>query len=202
MGTMARTALTAFAGLDAPERWPRPRSPPGRSYSARRWRRCPASARRCARRLCEARAAPQSEICSGSVRGATKSPSRRSGSAISSVTRRRCSECVIRSVTSRRRGRLKILTARVADETGEIKATWFNQPWLGRGSSSRARAVRSIGGFRGEEVRLRRSHPYGATATPRRATSPASTGDRGSRSQGRPLRSLRSRTLEPFEVVR
>ena len=32
--------------------------------------------------------------------------------------------------SSRRRGRLKILTARVADDTGEIKATWFNQPWL------------------------------------------------------------------------
>jgi ATP-dependent DNA helicase RecG len=39
-------------------------------------------------------------------------------------------EGVVRSATSRRRGRLKILTARIADETGEIKATWFNQPWL------------------------------------------------------------------------
>jgi len=39
-------------------------------------------------------------------------------------------EVVVRSATSRRRGRLKILTARVADDTGEIKATWFNQPWL------------------------------------------------------------------------
>jgi ATP-dependent DNA helicase RecG len=39
-------------------------------------------------------------------------------------------EGVVRSVSSRRRGRLKILTARIADETGEIKATWFNQPWL------------------------------------------------------------------------
>jgi ATP-dependent DNA helicase RecG len=39
-------------------------------------------------------------------------------------------EAVVRSATSRRRGRLKILTARVADETGEIRATWFNQPWL------------------------------------------------------------------------
>ncbi len=39
-------------------------------------------------------------------------------------------EGVVRSATSRRRGRLKILTARVADGTGEIKATWFNQPWL------------------------------------------------------------------------
>ncbi len=39
-------------------------------------------------------------------------------------------EGVVRSATSRRRGRLRILTARVADETGEIRATWFNQPWL------------------------------------------------------------------------
>ena len=39
-------------------------------------------------------------------------------------------EGVVRSATSRRRGRLKILTARIADDTGEIKATWFNQPWL------------------------------------------------------------------------
>ena len=38
---------------------------------------------------------------------------------------------VILGTSSRRgRGRLKILTARVADDTGEIKATWFNQPWL------------------------------------------------------------------------
>jgi ATP-dependent DNA helicase RecG len=39
-------------------------------------------------------------------------------------------EATVRTVSSRRRGRLKILTARVTDETGEIKATWFNQPWL------------------------------------------------------------------------
>ncbi len=39
-------------------------------------------------------------------------------------------EVEVRSVSSRRRGRLKILTARVGDGTGEIKATWFNQPWL------------------------------------------------------------------------
>jgi ATP-dependent DNA helicase RecG len=39
-------------------------------------------------------------------------------------------EVAVVSASSRRRGRLKILTARVKDETGEIKATWFNQPWL------------------------------------------------------------------------
>jgi ATP-dependent DNA helicase RecG len=39
-------------------------------------------------------------------------------------------EVVVRSSSARRRGRLHILTARVADETGEIKATWFNQSWF------------------------------------------------------------------------
>jgi ATP-dependent DNA helicase RecG len=41
-------------------------------------------------------------------------------------------EVTVRSVSSRRRGRLSVLTAKVADESGEIKATWFNQPWLER----------------------------------------------------------------------
>src|SRR5262249_9577292 len=35
-----------------------------------------------------------------------------------------------RRASARRRGRLHVLTAHVADETGEIRATWFNQPWL------------------------------------------------------------------------
>ena len=39
-------------------------------------------------------------------------------------------EVVVRRARSRRRGRLKILTALVADDTSEIEATWFNQPWL------------------------------------------------------------------------
>lgn len=39
-------------------------------------------------------------------------------------------DVVVRAVRSRRHRRLSILTARVADETGEIDATWFNQPWL------------------------------------------------------------------------
>ena len=37
---------------------------------------------------------------------------------------------VVGKASSRRRGRLHILTAWVADGTGEIRATWFNQPWL------------------------------------------------------------------------
>ena len=39
-------------------------------------------------------------------------------------------DVVVRRVPARRRGRLHILTAHVGDATGEIRATWFNQPWL------------------------------------------------------------------------
>ena len=39
-------------------------------------------------------------------------------------------DVVVRRASGRRRGRLHILTAHVADGTGEIRATWFNQPWL------------------------------------------------------------------------
>jgi ATP-dependent DNA helicase RecG len=36
----------------------------------------------------------------------------------------------ILNVSARRRGRLKIVTARISDGTASIAATWFNQPWL------------------------------------------------------------------------
>ena len=39
-------------------------------------------------------------------------------------------DVVVRRASARRRGRLHILTAHVTDSTGEIRATWFNQPWL------------------------------------------------------------------------
>jgi len=60
-------------------------------------------------------------------------------------------EVEVRSVSSRRRGRLKILTGRVGDATGEIKATWFNQPWLEQrltpGTSIRLRGRSNKFGF-------------------------------------------------------
>jgi ATP-dependent DNA helicase RecG len=39
-------------------------------------------------------------------------------------------DVIVRRASGRRRGRLHILTAHVGDATGEIRATWFNQPWL------------------------------------------------------------------------
>jgi ATP-dependent DNA helicase RecG len=37
---------------------------------------------------------------------------------------------VVRASSRRGRGRLQILTAQVRDDSGQISATWFNQPWL------------------------------------------------------------------------
>ncbi len=34
------------------------------------------------------------------------------------------------NVTARRRGRLRIVSARISDGTASVAATWFNQPWL------------------------------------------------------------------------
>jgi ATP-dependent DNA helicase RecG len=129
MGTIARTAPTAFAGLDAPERWPRSRSSPREdrlSASVESLRGVgPMLARRLAR------------LGLLTVGDVLWQPPRRYEQPV--PTKAICDlfgdeEAVIvgvvRSATSRRRGRLKILTARVADPTGEIKATWFNQPWL------------------------------------------------------------------------
>jgi ATP-dependent DNA helicase RecG len=60
-------------------------------------------------------------------------------------------EVLVRRVSGRRRGRLHILTAHVADETGEIRATWFNQPWLEAqltpGTRLRLRGKRNRFGF-------------------------------------------------------
>ena len=60
----------------------------------------------------------------------------------------------ILSVSERRRGRLKILTARVADDSGTISATWFNQPWLTKQLSPGARIrLRGKPGKYGFDVR-------------------------------------------------
>jgi len=60
-------------------------------------------------------------------------------------------DVVVRRAAARRRGRLHILTAHVRDATGEIRATWFNQPWLESklvpGTRLRVRGKRNRFGF-------------------------------------------------------
>ena len=128
METIAR-AQVGFAGIETPEHWPRPRSAPRADRLESSIETLHGVGPTLARRLAKLgltciedvlwqrprryeEAAPLKRICDlfGDEEAVI--------------------EGAIRSATSYRRGRLKILTARVADETGEIKATWFNQPWL------------------------------------------------------------------------
>src|SRR5262245_8480834 len=129
MGTIARTAQRAFAGAEAPERWPRPRSAPRSDRLSASIESLQGVGPTIARRLAKLGLATADDVL--------WQPPRRYEAPV--PTKRVCDlfgdeeaviEVVVRSASSRRRGRLKILTARVADETGEIRATWFNQPWL------------------------------------------------------------------------
>ncbi|MGH3128942.1 MAG: OB-fold nucleic acid binding domain-containing protein, partial [Gaiellaceae bacterium] len=130
MGTGVRTALPAgFAGLDAPEMWPRPRSAPTPAKLEAAVESLDGVGPTIARRL--------GKLGLRSIGDVLWQRPRRYEEPV--PTKRICDlfgdeeaviEGVVRSATGRRRGRLKILTARIADETGEIKATWFNQPWL------------------------------------------------------------------------
>ena len=84
----------------------------------------------------------------------------------------------VRRACGRRRGRLHILTATVADDTGEIRATWFNQPWLETQAHRRHPRPDPRVGRTGTGSRSTRT----TSAMPRtRPTSPPSTRPRGSR---------------------
>jgi ATP-dependent DNA helicase RecG len=68
----------------------------------------------------------------------------------------------VRRASGRRRGRLHVLTAHVADDTGEIRATWFNQPWLEAkllaGTNVRLRGRQNRFGFAVESYDLGETH--------------------------------------------
>ena len=128
METIAR-AQAGFAGSETPEHWPRPRSAPRTDRLECSIETLHGIGPTLARRLAKLGLVVVEDVI-------WQRPRRYEEAA---PLKRICDlfgddeaviDGVIRSATSYRRGRLKILTARVADETGEIKATWFNQPWL------------------------------------------------------------------------
>jgi ATP-dependent DNA helicase RecG len=71
-------------------------------------------------------------------------------------------EGVVRKASGRRRRRLHVLTAHVADDSGDIRATWFNQPWLEEkltpGTRVRLRGRQNRYGFAVESYDLGDAH--------------------------------------------
>jgi len=129
-GTSAAVSLpTGFAGVDPPETWPRPLTFPRPERLEAAVENLhgvgPALARRLARIGIE-------QVGDLFWQRPRRYEEPVPGKRISDLfgEDEAVIEVEVRSVSSRRRGRLKILTARVADSSGEIKATWFNQPWL------------------------------------------------------------------------
>jgi ATP-dependent DNA helicase RecG len=129
-GTKTAVRLPAgFAGVDTPDTWPRPRSAPRPERLAAPVEALDGVGPSVAKRL--------ARLDLDRIGDLLWQRPRRYEEPV--PTKRICDlfgdeeaaiEGVVRSASSRRRGRLHILTARVADDTGEIKATWFNQPWL------------------------------------------------------------------------
>ena len=119
-----------FAGAEAPARWPRPRSAPRPELLAAGVETLPRVGAALRGRLAKLGLRTIGDLLAHRPRRYERPIDERSirdlfGDEEAVI------EGVVLGTTSRRgRGRLKILTARVADDTGEIRATWFNQPWL------------------------------------------------------------------------
>ncbi|MDH4339296.1 MAG: ATP-dependent DNA helicase RecG [Thermoleophilia bacterium] len=129
-GTRARVGLPAgFSGLDPPDRWPCPRSAPRPERLEAGVETLHGVGPTLARRLARIGVETVGDLLWQRPRRYEEpAPSKRVCDLFGEDDA--VIEVVVRSASSRRRGRLRILTAQVADETGEIKATWFNQPWL------------------------------------------------------------------------
>ncbi|MBA3717207.1 MAG: hypothetical protein H0W87_03135, partial [Actinobacteria bacterium] len=122
---------SGFAGLDPPAQWPRPRGAPSPDALDR-----PLDVLDGVGPTVRARLAKLGLRKIGDLlryrprRYESAAPERRIADLFGTEEVAIAGEVI--SVSERRRGRLKILTAKVADDSGSISATWFNQPWLTR----------------------------------------------------------------------
>jgi ATP-dependent DNA helicase RecG len=155
VAVVARATKTAaetpgFAGGPGPERWPRPRSAPLPERLEASVEELQGVGPTLRRRLAKIGIERIGDLVwQGPRRYERPVPTKRISELFGDEEA--VIEGVVRSFSSRRRGRLRILTARVADDTGEIKATWFNQPWveskLAPGATVRLRGRSSRFGF-------------------------------------------------------
>jgi ATP-dependent DNA helicase RecG len=115
--------------MDPPERWPRPRSAPLPEALAAPVDVLPGVGPAVRRRLARLGLRTVGDVLAHRPRRYEHPVPRR---AIADLfgEEEAVIEGVVRTASGRRRGRLHVLTATVADDTGSIRATWFNQPWL------------------------------------------------------------------------
>ena len=127
---MVRTLHPAgFAGVDPPDRWPRPRSAPHPETLARPVETLPGVGPTAKRRLARLGLQTVGDLLAHRPRRYEQPvPERRIVDLFGDEEA--VIEGFVRRASGRRRGRLHVLTAHVSDDTGEIRATWFNQPWL------------------------------------------------------------------------
>jgi ATP-dependent DNA helicase RecG len=120
---------TVFAGLDQPEAWPATRGRPRPERLARELDVLPGVGVTLKRKL--------ARLGLVTLRDLLEHRPRRYESAVDEVPIAALAgrdEVAIAgevlNVSARRRGKLRIVTARISDGTASVAATWFNQPWL------------------------------------------------------------------------
>ena len=119
-----------FAGAEAPARWPRPRSAPRPELLAAGVETLPRVGAALRGRLAKLGLRTVGDLLAHRPRRYERPIDERSIRDLFGEEEAVIEGVVLGTTSRRGRGRLKILTARVADDTGEIRATWFNQPWL------------------------------------------------------------------------
>src|SRR5262245_51669742 len=148
---MSKTRLPAgFAGVDPPERWPRPASAPDPAALALPVDTLAGVGLTVKRKLTRLGLRTVGDLLFHRPRRYEQpAPVKRIAELFGEEET--VIECYVRRVSGRRRGRLHVLTAHVADDSGEIRATWFNQPWLEQklaaGTSLRLRGRQNRFGF-------------------------------------------------------
>ena len=120
----------AFAGTNPPSRWPRPRSAPRPEALELGVETLPRVGRAVRGRLAKLGLRTVGDLLAHRPRRYERPIDERSIRDLFGDGEAVIAGVVLGTMSRRGRGRLRILTARVADDTGEISATWFNQPWL------------------------------------------------------------------------
>jgi ATP-dependent DNA helicase RecG len=118
-----------FPGVDPPERWSAPRSLPRPERLERGVDVLPGIGAGVARRLAKLGLRGVGDLLRHApFRYEPAAPERRIAELFGEEEA--TVEAVVRSTRKRRARRLTIVTARVADDSGEIDAVWFNQEWV------------------------------------------------------------------------